>query len=207
MAFPTTGLLDAFTRANEDPLASGWLGPVRPAVNSARLVSNEVRQQVAGDGTTYFNTSYAADQEAWFLVNTLPGSGGSISLLGRIRDPGLGTDDFYQWTYTVGTGWRMFVVIDDAYTQLGSTVSTPAMSAGEKIGLELTTNSQKGYHYTAGSWSVITTTTDSQIATGGFIGIEMADATAAVDDFGGGNIGSGAGTPPTLRVMRSNLRW
>jgi hypothetical protein len=155
---------------------------------------------------SYYNTSYAADQEAYATIPTLPGSGGSVSLTGRIQDPGLGTNDFYQWTYTVGTGWRMFVVIDDGYTQLGSTSASPVLAAGEKIGLELTSNSQKGYHFTAGSWSVITTTSDSQIVTAGFIGIEMADATVALDDLGGGAIG-GPVVSPTLRVMRSRLHW
>ena len=36
MAFPETPILDSFTRADENPLANGWLGPTSEEMEPRR---------------------------------------------------------------------------------------------------------------------------------------------------------------------------
>lgn len=203
MAFPTTSLIDSFTRANQDPVASGWLGPTRLAANSGqcKVLSNALVASTIVGGTThsYWNTSFAANQEAWITVTTLPAAAGGVSVTARINSPNSAACDYYQWTYTVGTGWRMFRVVNDAYTQIGSTVVTPTLAAGEKIGYELLGTQLRGLHFTGGVWNQIMLVTDTVITDVGFIGAEITDSTAVADDFGGGSSGSLAtDTPFTL---------
>ena len=190
MPFPTTPVLDSFTRANESPVASGWLGPTRPAGGQLKILSNQLLMLAPADASnsnhSYFNTSYAADQEGYVTVVTLPAAAGGVSVTARIVSPGVGGVNFYQWTYTTGTGWRLFVVIGNSYTQLGSTAATPVLSAGDTIGLRLIGPTLTGLAKLSGVWTEILTINNSQITAGGFLGVEITDATAVTDDFGGG---------------------
>lgn len=188
MAFPSTSVLDAFTRSDEAPIASGWAGPTRPSRGLLKVISNQLAQYTVVGSTAhaYKTASYAADQEVWATVATLPASSGGISVLGRIQNPNTATLSAYQFSYHVGTGWRCFVISDDGYDQLGSTIASPAMSAGDKIGMEIIGTTIRGLHYTGGVWNQIMSNTDSVVSGAGSLGIEMTDTTARMDDFGGG---------------------
>lgn len=197
MAFPTTSVLDAFTGADEDPIATNWSGPTRPTGGQLRRVSNQLARQVAA-GTSYHSyydiSTFDADCEAWMTVATVPTAGG-CSVTARIVNPNAATVHYYQFTFTAGTGWRMFVVTNNGYTQIGSTVASPAMANGDSIGIECVGSSIRGHHKTGGSWSQIMAVTNSTIATGGYIGVELHDDSAQrADDFGGGNIVTGVTT-------------
>lgn len=202
MAFPTTGLLDAFAGSDEDPIATNWSGPTRTgaAAGVLRLVSNEIARSSTTAGKTnwmsYYDIStFGPDSEVYAVLGTLPGGTGSVSLTARIRDPGAAGVDFYQASYTVGTGWRAFRVTNNVYVQLGSTVGSPAMSAGDSIGLEVTgtgaTVTVRVLHKTGGSWSEIISTGDTsvdRITVAGYLGAEFNEATARMDDFSGGTV-------------------
>jgi hypothetical protein len=53
MAFPTTGLLDQFNRANETPLSGGgnW-AVLSTSINPLKLLSNEIAPQANDDDSS-----------------------------------------------------------------------------------------------------------------------------------------------------------
>ncbi len=190
MPFPTTSLIDAFDRADENPVAAPWGGaPTRTVANqdNIRILSNQLARGAGAQsgGGGWYATSYAADQEAWLTVATMSAAG-SAGLNARIVSPNTGAVDYYEWAYTVGTGWRMFKVVDNVYTQIGSTVTTPALASGDGTGFELIGSTLRGLHRVSGVWSQIMFVTDTTLTAGGFIGAVMTDAAARCDDFGGG---------------------
>lgn len=193
--FGLVALLDAFDRADESPLAGGWV-TTRPAGTPLDLVSNEVGKVSGGGALSSWDTdTIGPDCEAFIQVPTIPAAGQSCSITCRAVDLGLSTVDYYQFTWTEGTGWRLFRVVNNGYTQLGSTVASPALAAGDWIGIEAASAvpsvKVRGLHKTGGVWSEIIAFEDTNASrpqAAGKCGLEVTSTTARLDNFHAGTI-------------------
>lgn len=182
MPFPTTGVLDAFNRANGG-LGADWTTAAGFGGAAPRVLSNQASPAAGGgfsmalyDVAQYGNTEVYAD-----LV-TLP-AGWSIALFARY--------DLVGTMYSVGAS--------AGYTQLSrwvgytetilATSTVTAWAAGEKLGLRVNGTKLEVWRYTAGVWSLILEATDDDVPAQGYTGFWASDSgagTTAIDNFGGG---------------------
>ncbi len=78
MAFPTTAILDNFTRANETPIAAPWVSSVYWWGSGLDLVSNAlangdlVGPGFFGGGSYWGSAQFGPDFEAYFTISALP---------------------------------------------------------------------------------------------------------------------------------------
>lgn len=210
MAFPTTGVLDSFTRADEGPPPSAnWTNnPTNTANGGLKVVSNTCAGETAGDNQFnegYWNSAFSADQEAYFTITTIPAVNRSAALLLRIASPATASADCYyaQLVKAAGTDTVQIWRIDNAaFTQLGATISQEIGAEGfgfEAIGSTLTV------YYNPGSWTSFASRTDATYS-GGYIGVMIEDIGARVDNFGGGTVVvSAAGWGMLLSDSRDRL--
>lgn len=230
-SFPTTDVLTTFTGADEDPLSEGgdWASSIRwdggggvPA-NDLRLVSNQAGPSASGANShcaSYWNTSFAADQEVFATVGVKCDDGKWCSLAARIQDPSTSGVDFYALEIDAVAGsandtWSIYRYNDNSGSLVGS-LGTQEFSAGDKIGLEVSgtgaTVTLRAYIYTGGVWtqvgSDVEDTSGSRITAAGYIGAHMNDTANAGrwDDFGGGEIvvggGGGGGSSETRCITQ-----
>lgn len=198
--FPVQGILSTFTGANEDPLyeTGKWSGPVEAtgATQCQRLSNSAASDSTTPPSESLWVTSVGPDCEAYLdSVPTLPGAGNSVGVFGRIQNPGnSSTAAFYDFIWTNGTGYRFFkMTAGGTFTQIGSTVTTHTMAAGEGIGFSVKGSNPvtlQGYYKSGGTWIACTNATDasSPITAAGFIGIFLGDTTVRADGFGGGSL-------------------
>jgi hypothetical protein len=88
-AFPTTGILDNFNRADENPLSNGgkWTCPMRAADNNLRVLSNQVGD--AANADCYWSDAiFGPDSEAYLTITTKPSDGNCIAVVARISGAG-----------------------------------------------------------------------------------------------------------------------
>ena len=193
--FPSTAILDSFNRAN-GPIGSGWSG----AVASYAIAAN--RLDVNGNGSIFWNaTPFGVEQEAYVTFSTVDTGASSMSLLlksqssssatqGALRvlySPG--TQTVQVWTYATSQGW----------IQRGANLAAP-LASGDTLGARASAAAVEIYRNGAllgsrdiGAWP--------HAAGGGYLGLWMANASAAVlDDFGGGTIGLVATVTPQSTV-------
>lgn len=196
---PVTSILSTFTGANEDPLTEGGAWSSTPIVNGStalmQRLSNVAAKSASGTGQARqaWVASYAADQEVFCTVPTLPGAGQGVGVFARVQNPGNATTcKAYAGFYTPGTGFRIFSISGTTFTQRGSTSAT-TMSAGDKLWLSCNGTSIVLSVFTSGAWTSKVSVTDSNVTGGGQLGIELDDATGRIDDFGGGALKAGGG--------------
>ena len=189
-AFPSTGVLDSFDRAN-GAIGAAWTGTANGfAISSNRLaVSN-------GEEIYWSGTSYGSVQEVYVTLSSVASTANEIGLILKAQ-AGNGADTsliqvFYSplqqviqvWTYTASSGWQ----------QIGSNIAA-TFAAGDRFGarvlsdgtIDVYRNSQLLGSRNPLSWLYR--------LSGGYIGLLMYSANGTqLDDFGGGNVST---TPPT----------
>lgn len=201
MAFPTTGILDSFTRADEGPPPSAsWDYPINSSFSSGSgmsVLSNVIGSSDATFCGSYWKTSYGPNSEVFVTLSTLPSSGVDVFVDVRIVSPGSGgsggtSGDSYStsWVNQAGSDQLIYYRVDNAvYTQLGSTETPGNMTAGDKFGVEMIGSTIQAYRYTGGTWAAFgTSRSDSTYSAAGSIGCGVGDNTGRLDDFGGGTV-------------------
>jgi hypothetical protein len=214
MAFPTTGVIDSFNRANEDPLSDGGKWSIGPddfgGTNNFRVASNVAAQGTAAGSNGYRNDQdYGPDCEVYCTIDLVPST--AIVLYARCVNIGAGTTDGYACYFNFsGTDDALICRVDnDGLVGLGSAITAPASYAnGDKLGLECIGSTIAAYVFQSGSWTQLGTRSDGAYTAAGKIGVKISDAGAngRMDDFGGGTVVGGAPSP-SLRTVQSNLRW
>jgi hypothetical protein len=201
LSFPTTGVIDSFNRADEDPLSDGGKWSIGPddfgGTNNLRVNGNACAMGVATSGNGYRNDQdYGPDLEVYCtIVDVLPST--AIILYARCVNIGAGTTDGYACYFNFsGTDDALICRIDnDSLVGLGSTIvpGTP-YAVGDKLGLECIGSTIAAYVFQSGAWSQLGTRTDGTYTAAGKIGLRLADsgANARVDAFGGGTVAGGA---------------
>lgn len=197
MAFPTTGLLDNFNRADDltPPPGANWTNTVVSGDVGMQLVGNALTFGSAALSSNYWNVStFGPNCEVYAgTVATPPSANGAyLELFARVSNPGGGTLTGYSFRYTqaAASTWELNRWDNGAKTVIASG-STGAMAANDKLGLECTNSQISGYRFTGGSWAQKATVSDATYAGAGFIGLRVNDSAAdgfEWDDFSGGSI-------------------
>lgn len=193
MSFPTTAILDAFTRGDAATLGPNWTVGTRPAWNTDWVISSN--QALGGTvNSDYYNVATYGNCEAFLTIG-----GGAISIVLLWRLANLNSTSFTGYEVTSnGSILQVYKWTDSSTaTQLGADI-TQAVVSGDKIGA-----SHDGSAITiwfkaaAGSWTSIGTFTDGTYTTGN-LAIKGGDF---IDDFGGGTIVVASSGNPTMRPV------
>lgn len=199
MAFPTTGILDNFNRADESP-ATGWSdGPAATVymAGGVRVLSN-VLAPVSGDSWDYYNVAqYGPDCEVYATVSTYPVS--TWIELGLRGAPINNTSMDHYHLFADGGLFRIKRADNSSNTQLGADI-TRSLGSGDALGLEAIGSTLTAYYKASGgSWASQASRTDSTYIQSGSFLIYIADANWRIDDFGGGTVV----TASTVRMLAS----
>ena len=192
MSFPTTAVLSTFTGTDEDPISEGgnWTTPVvgLNGLNGALARTSNKCGGRAGNAFWDVVTFPRADGvEVFVTIPTLPGNGLGASFVYWL-DAITSTANGYSvdWRLTGGTPTMRVI----KYTGgSGGTIDTftQSFSAGDKIGMEITSTHVRSYVFTSAAWSLVgTPTADTTFSGSGYIGLGQSDGSAFLDDFGGG---------------------
>lgn len=191
-AFPSTSILDSFTRPN-GAIGGNWAGDT----SGFAIVSN--RLDVGSGGSIFWNTPlFGTNQEAFFTLTTVDPAAQEINLLLKSQSQTQWQSGsivvWYSptggwvsvWTYAPTSGWTQWGANIPVTLVNGDTLGARAAADGQvrvyHNGTLLATRSILGWPYANGT---------------GYIGLWLVSAVNAVlDDFGGGNVGSGS-IPPT----------
>ena len=199
MAFPTTGLLDAFTRANENPLANGTWNATNPFGSGTlcKLLSN-VATGAGSFGNSYWDAAtFGADTEVYFTYFTRSSQSGCHL---RLQSPGTAGVDGYEALLESGnTAAAIWRIDNGAETKLGANITT-SYADGDSLGFEAIGSTLTLYKKTAGSWSATDNRSDATYGSAGNIGIAQNDTTGELDDYSGGTVVTAAGQPASKRM-------
>lgn len=194
MAFPTTGILDNFNRADEAPVSDGgkWSFPAFSGDRQMNLVSNALTTTSSWCSEWRNNANYGPDVEVFLDVPNKPAGGNAVELLARlVNGPGTAALDGYLLDVVANTGaWTLWRIDNNTQSLMAS--GTQAWNSGDGIGLEIIGTMIKGKRRSAGVWSDVVTTSESSYTAAGRIGLAANGMT--VDNFGGGTVVVG-GTP------------
>ncbi|MDP3704086.1 MAG: hypothetical protein U1C74_25920 [Phenylobacterium sp.] len=215
MAFPTTGLLDNFNRATEDPLGNGtWSGPIRATNGQMKVGSggsaNAITRSAGTPGQSYWSVAtFGPDSEVYATISTVPGNGDYVYLYARIVNPNTAGLDGYAMVMIKQAGddiWQIRRIDDSAETVLGAN-ATQELASGESMGFEIIGSTLTAYRKSAGVWSSVLSRTDATYSAAGYIGIGSATTVAIEDDFSGGTVvAAGAAAKPGHGALLSGFR-
>lgn len=207
MAFPTTPILDDFTRADENPLARWWSpNPVWNGDALCKIVSNELAPvgTSPANNDCLYSTGFRRDQEIYVTVANVSGIN-TLGLYVRTNQYNsatfVNTDyhvDFLPLTSEVKI-WRQS--ISPAAAQLGATITGVSISNGDSVGVSAIGSTIEAWKKpSGGSWTSLGSRTDSNLTGGGNLGINLNVSSTAprLDSFGGGNVPDAAGTPTNI---------
>jgi hypothetical protein len=192
--FGSTGILDNFNRANENPLSNGgkWSGPYLIGFLQMQVISNQCSPGGGTAGNWWNVQKFGPDCEVYCDVVTAPTvSSDQFSIGARQVNPGGSTFAIDGWslTYTVqaSSQWQLAVTVSGSIVNQISW--THNLQNGDSVGINCIGNVATAYLKRAGVWSVMGTLTDSHIAAAGYLSI-FADS-GIYDNFGGGNVAMG----------------
>ncbi len=198
MAFPTTGILDNFNRA-DGALGGGWsTTKIESATTTNLAIQSNQMWRSGGESNGYLTASQGPDVEAYCTVATKPPTGQYLGLFVRIQTPGTGGWDGYALIWIVGATNDTYSLRRYTNASNAATLATPTSTTlveGQKIGLEVVGSTIRAWKTVAGVWQQVgTDQTDATYSAAGQIGIEVPESNARIDDFGGGTVVTGGGT-------------
>lgn len=211
MAFPTTGVLDDFNRADAANLGANWATFVLGDADM-RVISNQAGGGANGNWTgNVWNSAVGADQEAYAtLGGTMAGV--SFAVYVRVQEYGTSTPDGYAVEYNPtragGAAIRLVKLNNNSAQGLAGANgewTLISLVAGDSIGVEIVGSVLRGfYKQGAGAWVEFNTATDAAYSTGDRIAMEINASTGRFDNFGGGTVattavGASLAMPYTLR--------
>jgi hypothetical protein len=216
VAFPTTGILDNFNRADTGPpLSASWDYPVdNNGAAGLKVLSNQCGENSSGYASSWWTTAVGPDSEIYATCVGAIASGVSIDLFLRLASPGSGGSgnasvDGYDVGFYNNAGtfelyhWR---IDNNVYTQLGSTQTPGPLNAGDKIGAEMIGSTLQAYRHNGTSWSSYgSSRSDSTYSGSGYVGVQIATSTTQrIDDVGGGTVVTGASS--TAKLVKTWLQ-
>ncbi len=188
MSFPTTSVLDNFTRANASTLGSNWTLNTNSSDwgDALGIISNTAYDvSYSNGGAAFWNTSYSGTLECYITFSTLPTS----EFAGIAMSPVLNSTSETYYALTINSGHTSIALIkntapnsDTALTSFTQTVST-----GDSIGFSRTSAGVMTVYYkaSAGSWTSLGTYTDTSYSCS-YLMMTFNDGTTRLSNFGGG---------------------
>ena len=196
-SFPTTGVLDNFTRADENPLSDGgnWSGPIFSGDGVLEVISDQCCEVLGGGGEAAWETNFPGTVESWafianidvdpFVAACLAGVGGSAT----------------GYTLNLNAGGTELDLFAHGGAGLIASYTGLTVAPGDGIGLGVIAGTiDVWWKAGSGAWTLLGTTADSTY-TSGQIGIGTnagTDGEAAFTSFGGGGVGGVSVTGPAL---------
>ena len=184
MAFPTTGVIETFTGANNTtPPNANWTN----MLNTLKIQSNACTGGTAGalNVGAWDTATFGAASEVFATISTVTND--EVSLAIRTTTLNIGTCDGYILDINLNDSpdtWDINEMLNGGWTTLATT--TQNVASGEKIGLSAIGTALKAYYYTGGAWTEKLSTTDSTYGSAGYIGLCCYGTNLRIDDFGGG---------------------
>jgi hypothetical protein len=196
MAFPTTGILDDFNRANEGPYMTDWswmylegvLGDFR--IVSQKAVPNNFAANIA---VNYFTPStYGPDVEAFVTLDSGVESGQFILYYNLQQPQTTGFDGYLLVIDFTANEFFIASVTDGAVDEsVGTAITGTTPQMGDSFGIQYVGGMHNIWHKpAAGVWTLLGSKgPHTQYQTAGYIAIgayNTLTVNLTVDDFGGG---------------------
>lgn len=185
-AFPATGVLDTFDRAN-GAVGANWRGLTATALY--RIDRN--RLDVGGGGPIYWNSPFGPNQEAYVTLSEVDTRSSSQGLLLKVQDGSFPDAGAITAVYDARARAVRVTALRVGASSWTAHPSVPATFAnGDQFGARVTDSGVVRLYRNGGELGTITLTpADAAFfnARGGRIGIStLAAPQALLDDFGGG---------------------
>lgn len=205
MAFPTTGILDSFTGADENPIATNWSSGIVNGEAGGQRLSNAFTGGSAAWGGSYYDLAdYGPNVECFVKVPTLPADGETISTWARVTNPGGASAGGYQVKYVhsdPGPGFMEIMRMTGGSTFVSLGTAGLTLAAGDGIGIYCYDDQIEGWEFDGASWTLqLGPFTDATHADAGKIGLEVFNTVARLGDFGGGSVVAAPGDTGVLFV-------
>lgn len=185
MAFPVSGILDDFNRA-DGPIGANWTSPATAEDTlTPTISSNQAAFPDLSNGGYWNVSTFGPDCEVY---SSVPTEGGNIVHYLRITSPGALCDGYRLLWNTAFQRLQYFRWDNGVATQLGAnddTVVGPV--SGNSVGADMVGSTLTAY-INQGSWAAYASRTDSTYSAAGYIGLFGNNATVRRDDFGGGTV-------------------
>lgn len=214
-AFPTTGILDSFNRADENPVATNWSSQIFDPTfdfNGLKLASNALTVGFAGDNASswYDLSTFGPDQEAYCTIVQSAFNGDEWRLVLRAVNPGVSSLTCYDVRYQSFDDQIYMYRWDDWNSPTYMANVGETFAAGDKFGASVVGNTIKAYKYTGGAWAEKLSTIDTTYTTAGYIGLRMGSGDVTTlpiaDDFGGGTVAIPTGKQSFYSARRRSWR-
>lgn len=218
MAFPTTGILDDFNRA-DGPVGSNWgLDPFNANSETPQVTSNQFappspRGSSFATEAWWAAADFGPDSECYATIAALPTTNSVMYVWARGAglSTSVSTADCYEVEWQLLTGndtINIYRVIDTGSTVIATlTAASCNLAAGDKLGIEVlgtgATVTVTAYKFQSGAWSSVLSfgdTDPARLLAPGAIGCGIFDGTGLTgrfDDFGGGAVAA-----PTYKPRR-----
>lgn len=205
--FPFNGILDAFNRANENPLANGtWSLLTGLTSMGLRVVSNAVTAQASTDGASYWTpSSFGPDSEIYATVPTFTAQSDFIELFLRVSGAGTGNINGYAVNFErAASGLTVYLIkyVNNGLNTLKASVTASSWIPGDGVGFSITGNILRAWIYHAGSWSVIDDVVDNTYTASGRLALKISQfgGSVVLDDVGGGTAGAILASTKTISL-------
>jgi hypothetical protein len=187
-----TPVLDSFNRADENPLAGGWVARTDGVVRAMRLVSN--RAANSGGGVQEFGVFQSVgpftDCEGYVTLATV--GTGRLQVFARVQGSTSANDiQGVAAEFNFGSGVRLKSINDGSATIHGAAAAwTPV--AGDKLGILCQGTIIKIFGFSGGTWTELLSRDQSTFGApydgylSGYLGLGVSAADCRLDDFGGG---------------------
>jgi hypothetical protein len=199
MANPTTGVLDDFNRADENPITGGgrWITPTPSSGANIQVISNEAGTTDSSGGSEayWLPQRFAADQEVFATCTTKPDTGNWFFLNCRIdsNDSASAFVSSHFWVCYSGTGaggtdhiaLRRF---SSAFGQVDLATADISWSSGDKFWMTALGDVYTCYRDSGSGYTQELQATDTQYNQAGFISFQLKNHVVRIDGFGGGSV-------------------
>lgn len=201
--FPTTSLLDSFTRANSTGLGNNWT-LVSGQMNIVSNTAMPINGSNANDKYYWNPTVFGANEEAYMTVANVGTNGDDAKIYARLNPA---TGNGYKLTaFPNNNNIELFADTSGETTLLNI---AQTVNSGDSFGMSLVGSVINVYYKpSGGAWALLAITNDTSITTGG--NLEMGSDTGsgatpsiAFTNFGGG--GAVIPPPPVVANSRSSL--
>ena len=189
MAFPTTPILDTFTRTEGPPPSADYS---TPTFLSGMQADGDECVSSGVNGLAVYDTVYPSGQEVFAQLTQKPSDGNAASLLLQAQQVGSAlTLDAYQIVITSVAGAgndtiQLQRASNAATFNIGSAI-TQEVTAGDWFGIRrFATTLQVWYGSTLAGMTLQTTQTDNNISGTGQLALGFGSTSGAWDNFGGG---------------------
>ena len=214
MAFPTTGVLEDGSGANEDPLDTHWDGThifINGDTGVLAKISNQLTNQTGGgtdtseayDGASGSQT-FSPPLEIWSTIPTVSAVTGDEYNLVMMNAVNLNTADGYDVHIVKAAGadtWQIRRRDNVIPTVLGANM-TQEISSGDSVGISYISGVLTAYYKSgAGAWTTVGTRSDSTYGGPFYLGIKTVQASPLAwktVPFGGGSASSAADNSPPI---------